>query len=84
MSNSDFGFHISESGSSYTWCGNSRENKITPWSNDYIRDPVGEAFYIRDDKDGRYFSICPKPVRDKNEYIIKHGFWILTIYAYFV
>ncbi len=74
MSNSDFGFHISESGSSYTWCGNSRENKITPWSNDYIRDPVGEAFYIRDDKDGRYFSICPKPVRDKNEYIIKHGF----------
>ncbi len=74
ISNSDFGFHISESGSSYTWCGNSRENKITPWSNDYIRDPISEALYIRDDNDGRYFSISPKPVRDKNEYIIKHGF----------
>lgn len=74
MSNADFGFHISESGSSYTWCGNSRENKITPWSNDYIIDPIGEALYIRDDKDGRYFSISPKPVRDKGEYIIKHGF----------
>ena len=49
MSNEDFGFHISESGSSYTWCGNSRENKITPWSNDYITDPLGEALYIRDD-----------------------------------
>ena len=74
MSNSDFGFHISETGSSYTWCGNSRENKITPWSNDYIRDPLGEALYIRDDKGGRYFSISPEPVRDENEYIIKHGF----------
>lgn len=74
MSNSDFGFHISETGSSYTWCGNSRENKITPWSNDYIRDPLGEALYIRDNKYGRYFSISPEPVRDENEYIIKHGF----------
>ena len=74
MSNSDFGFHISETGSSYTWCGNSRENKITPWSNDYIRDPLGEALYIRDNSSGKYFSISPQPVRDENEYIIKHGF----------
>ena len=74
ISNADFGFHISESGSSYTWCRNSRENKITPWSNDYIRDPMGEALYIRDDCDGKYFSITPKPVRDEGQYIIKHGF----------
>ncbi|NME83091.1 glucoamylase family protein [Clostridium sp. SM-530-WT-3G] len=74
MSNEDFGFHISESGSSYTWCGNSRENKITPWSNDYITDPLGEALYIKDDSSGNYFSISPKPVRDSGEYIIKHGF----------
>ena len=32
-----------------------------------------EAIELRDN-DGRYFSISPKPVRDKNEYIIKHGF----------
>lgn len=74
ISNDDFGFHISESGSSYTWCGNSRENKITPWSNDYIRDPLGEALYIRDDILGKYFSISPKPVRDSGDYLIKHGF----------
>ena len=74
ISNSDFGFHISESGSAYTWCKNSRENKITPWSNDYITDPLGEALYIKDNKDGRYFSITPEPVRDKNEYVIKHSF----------
>ena len=38
ISNKNFGFNISESGGGYTWCGNSRENKITPWSNDYIKD----------------------------------------------
>jgi len=74
ISNKDFGFHISESGASYTWCGNSRENKITPWSNDYIKDPLGEALYIRDNSTGKYFSISPKPVRDSGDYFIKHKF----------
>ena len=74
ISNKNFGFHISESGASYTWCGNSRENKITPWSNDYIRDPLGEALYIRENKSGKYFSITPKPVRDEGDYFIRHGF----------
>ncbi len=74
ISNDDFGFHISEVGSGYTWCGNSRENKITPWSNDYIRDPLGEGLYIRDNETKDYFSITPKPVRDAGEYLIKHSF----------
>ena len=74
ISNEDFGFHISESGAGYTWCGNSRENKITPWSNDYIRDPLGEALYIKDNISKNYFSISPKPVRDAGDYFIKHSF----------
>ena len=74
ISNEDFGFHISEAGAGYTWCGNSRENKITPWSNDYIRDPLGEALYIKDNISGNYFSISPKPVRDAGDYLIKHSF----------
>ena len=78
ISNEDFGFHISESGSSYTWCGNSRENKITPWSNDWVKDPLGEALYIRDNNTGEYFSITPKPVRDEGEYIIEHSFGYST------
>lgn len=74
ISNKNFGFHVSESGSAYTWCGNSRENKLTPWSNDFVKDPCTEALYIRDNESGKYFSICPKPVRDKGEYIIRHKF----------
>ncbi|SDP07582.1 GH36-type glycosyl hydrolase domain-containing protein [Clostridium gasigenes] len=78
ISNEDFGFHISEAGASYTWCGNSRENKITPWSNDWVIDPLGEALYIRDDNTGEYFSITPKPIRDGGEYIIEHSFGYST------
>nr|WP_106058387.1 glucoamylase family protein [Clostridium vincentii] len=78
ISNEDFGFHISEVGSSYTWCKNSRENKITTWSNDWIIDPQGEALFLRDDKSGERFSITPKPIRDDGEYIIKHSFGYST------
>lgn len=78
ISNDDFGFHISEVGASYTWCGNSRENKITPWSNDWVIDPMGEALYIRDDKTGDCFSITPEPIRDDGEYIIEHNFGYST------
>ena len=55
-----------------------RENKITPWSNDWVIDPPGEALYIRDNNSGVYFSITPKPVRDGGEYIIKHSFGYST------
>ncbi|MDV4150698.1 glucoamylase family protein [Clostridium sp. AL.422] len=78
ISNNDFGFHISEVGSTYTWCGNSRENKITPWSNDWVSDPTGEALYIRDNNMGTYFTITPMPIRDGGEYTIKHSFGYST------
>ncbi|MEG1481138.1 GH36-type glycosyl hydrolase domain-containing protein [Clostridium sp.] len=74
ISNENFGFHISEVGSAHTWCGNSRENKITPWNNDWVQDPLSEAIYVRDNKLGTYFSITPEPVRDGGEYVIRHGF----------
>jgi cellobiose phosphorylase len=73
ISNENFGFHVSELGSAYTWCKNSRENKLTPWSNDYVADRLGEALYIRDEDTTEIWSISPKPIRDDGEYIIEHG-----------
>jgi cellobiose phosphorylase len=73
ISNKNFGFHVSELGSAYTWCKNSRENKLTPWSNDYVTDRLGEALYIRDEDTAEIWSISPKPIRDDGEYIIEHG-----------
>lgn len=78
ISNGDFGFHISESGSSYTWYKNSRENKITAWSNDPVTDPLTEALYIRDEESGEVFGITPRPFRDGGEYRIHHGFGYST------
>jgi len=69
----DFGFIISESGSGYTWSVNSRENRLTPWSNDPVADPPGEAIYIRDEETGEYWSPTPLPIRGPETYVIKHG-----------
>ena len=33
----------------FTWALNSQGNRLTPWSNDPVSDPPGDAVYIRDD-----------------------------------
>lgn len=73
ISNPLFGFLVTESGSSYTWYGNSRENKLTPWSNDPIVDPSGEIIYLRDEDTGQFWSITPLPVREDEPYTVRHG-----------
>ncbi|WP_052447256.1 GH36-type glycosyl hydrolase domain-containing protein [Clostridium polynesiense] len=78
ISNGSFGFHISECGSSYTWALNSRENKITPWNNDAVRDISGEALYIRDEITGEFWSLSSKPIREDSPYIIKHSYGYST------
>jgi cellobiose phosphorylase len=52
IANPDFGTVISESGASYTWAGNAHEYRLTPWHNDPVCDPSGEAFYLRDEETG--------------------------------
>ena len=73
VSNERFGFIVSESGSSYTWADNSRENKLTPWNNDPVSDTGHEIFYIRDDETGEVWCITPLPIREKDSYTIRHG-----------
>lgn len=74
VSNGRFGFHMTEAGACYTWSQNSRENKLTPWSNDPVIDPSGEIFYIRDEETGEFWSVTPQPVREKGEYVVRYGF----------
>ncbi|MGL5417300.1 MAG: GH36-type glycosyl hydrolase domain-containing protein [Clostridium sp.] len=80
LSNKNFGTHISESGSSYTWCGNSRENKITPWSNDYIKDPMYEGIWFRDNTDLELFSIYKNLFDDGGVYKVNHNFGYSTFW----
>lgn len=73
VANPRFGFQISESGAGYTWSGNSRENKLTPWSNDPVLDPVGEGILIRDEMSGAVWSPTPAPLREGTPYQITYG-----------
>ncbi len=61
VANPRAGFIVSESGGGYTWAENSRENRLTPWSNDPVSDPPGEALYLRDDISGALWSPLPRP-----------------------
>ena len=74
VSNEKAGFIVSETGAGYTWSGNSRLNRLTPWHNDPISNPHGEAIYIRDDDAQTFWSPTPGPVRQPTHYEIRHGF----------
>ena len=74
IANPDFGTVVSESGQSYTWVENAHEMRLTPWSNDPVSDTGGEAFYIRDEENGYFWSPMPLPVKEKTSYLVRHGF----------
>ncbi|MEI2687741.1 MAG: hypothetical protein V9G14_17025 [Cypionkella sp.] len=40
IANPSFGFQVSAEGSGHVWSENSKENQITPWSNDPVTDPA--------------------------------------------
>jgi cyclic beta-1,2-glucan synthetase len=74
IANPGFGFTVSELGSGCTWCGNSRENQLTTWSNDPVGDAPGEAFYLLDEETNELWGPTALPIRvDNASYVIRHG-----------
>ncbi len=74
VSNKSFGFQISESGAGFTWSNNSRENKLTPWSNDPVSDRASEAIYILDEITGEVMTPMSLGRADRGIYRARHGF----------
>ncbi|GAB2813028.1 GH36-type glycosyl hydrolase domain-containing protein [Ferruginibacter profundus] len=74
LANPDFGSIITESGQSYTWVDNAHECRLTPWNNDPVTDLKGEAFYIKDEESGKFWSPAPLPCRGISRYVTRHGF----------
>jgi len=74
LANPYFGTVVSESGSAYTWVENCHEFRLTPWSDDPVSDATGEAFYLRDEQTGHFWSPTPLPARGSTPYLIRHGF----------
>ncbi len=65
---------VSERGSMYTWVDNAHEYRLTPWLNDAVSDPTGEAFYIRDDQTGKFWSPTVGAAGAPGIVITRHGF----------
>ncbi len=74
LANPHFGTVISESGLAYTWSENAHEFRLTPWYNDPVSDSSGEAFYLRDEESGHFWSPTPLPSRGAKPYVSRHGF----------
>ena len=76
MANPGFGTVVTASGAAFTWVENSRENRLTPFLNDPVTDPTGEALFIRDDDSGVAWTATPGPrprLRDDGRWVVRHG-----------
>jgi len=74
IANPNFGFQVSTLGSGFSWAENSRENQLTPWSNDPVTDPSAEAFYLQEQGSSELFSPTAQPINDGGRYNACHGF----------
>ena len=74
LANPLFGTIVSESGGACTWSENAHEFRITPWNNDPVSDSSGEAFYLRDEERGHFWSPTPLPSPGATPYASRHGF----------
>jgi cyclic beta-1,2-glucan synthetase len=76
IANPEFGTMVSTSGSTFTWAGNSRENRLTPFANDPITDPTAEAVYLRDEDSGDVWGATPGPLPrrpDAGRWLVRHA-----------
>jgi cyclic beta-1,2-glucan synthetase len=78
LANPHFGTVLSESGSAYTWAENAHEFRLTLWNNDPVGDTSGEAFFIRDDERGHFWSPMPLPSHGMTPYVTGLSFWGVT------
>lgn len=73
IANPRMGCLVSEQGTGYTWWRNSRECKLTPWSNDPVLDPPGEMGYFRDEDSGGIWTLYPSGANFNEGYTVTHA-----------
>ena len=75
VANENFGFQCASDGGGYAWHGNSREYKLTGWSNDPVTNAPSEVIYIQDDSDGALLSPTFAPLKSsEGTHRSRHGF----------
>lgn len=78
IANQNFGFLVTDSGAGFTWSENSRENRLSSWSNDPVIDPPSEVVYVREVDSGEYWSLTPAPAAKGSEFEVQHKFGAST------
>ncbi|HEX5010184.1 MAG TPA: carbohydrate-binding protein, partial [Planctomycetota bacterium] len=76
LANPRFGTLVGATGAAFTWAGNSRENRLTPFGNDAVCEFSGEALYLRDEDSGRVWGATPGPLPrtgDDGRWVVRHG-----------
>lgn len=69
-----FGSRVSESGQATSWSENARDCRLTASDDDPLREAGGEAFYLRDEHSGAFWSPTALPAPSGGEYLTRHGF----------
>ena len=67
IANRNVGFCVTERGAGFTWVENSYFYRLTPWFNDPVSDPAGEAIFLRDADSGQVWSPTPSPYPARDE-----------------
>jgi len=67
------GFLVTERGAGCTWAASSYFYRLTPWQNDPVSDPPGEAIYLRDEESGATWCPTPAPLSAEGRYTVRHG-----------
>jgi cyclic beta-1,2-glucan synthetase len=84
IANERFGTVVGATGAAWTWAGNSRENRLTPFSNDAVSEFSGEAVYLRDEDLAEVWGATPGPLPRSPEggrWVTRHGAGV-TRYAH--
>jgi len=84
IANPSFGTVVGATGAAWTWSGNSRENRLTPFGNDPVSEFSGEALYLRDEDRGEVWGATPGPLpreHDGGRWVTRHGAGV-TRYAH--
>jgi cellobiose phosphorylase len=74
LANPGFGSLVTTSGAAFTWAGNSRQNRLTPFANDAVIEPTSEAIFLRDDESGEIWGATPGPLLRPSDatWIVRH------------
>ena len=76
IANERFGTVVGATGAAWTWSGNSRENRLTPFANDPVSEFSGEALYLRDEDQQVVWGATPGPLQrkpDSGRWVTRHG-----------